>query len=158
MSALTVMATASLPRAAAASIAATLLGMAFVDATVRRVPSRCRLARNSQVPQGWAAQRSRRSLGLSFGALLGMGFATKTPIMAPQVLVAAILLSGAPVAAASFVAFGATRSLAAIVVQRRHISPEALLVAVDRTFPAVRCSVAVSAIAVAVAAVVGGGA
>jgi len=107
-----------------------------------------RLARSRQVPQRWARRRPVVA-GSMYGFVLGTGFATRTPAPWPQLLAIASVASGSLVAAwLGWVAYGATRALAPVVVRRLGVDSNGIAGFVDRTASPMLASGALAAAAV----------
>lgn len=76
------------------------------------------LARKRQVPQRWA-RRGPHAAGFMYGAVLGTGFATRTPEPWPQLLGVASLLSTSWITIVNaWVIYGTVRALAPILARR----------------------------------------
>jgi hypothetical protein len=97
------------------------------------------LSSRRQVPERWCRLVPPGRLGLGFGALLGAGLATPTPIMAPQLLLAVGLITGNVAACvAGGAVYGVVRAIAPIGTATLGVSTQRAHLTVDKTFRAAR--------------------
>jgi hypothetical protein len=106
-----------------------------------------RLSRSRQVPQRWARWPASKA-GAMYGAVLGTGFATRTPVPWPQLLAIASLASGSLVAAtAGWLTYGGTRALGPVVARRLGVDSNGIADFTDRTRSAMLASGGVASLA-----------
>jgi hypothetical protein len=141
----------TVPTAAAQTLGVGM-GIGGVVATIAGFnPRRLLLSAKKQVPERWCRMLPPGSLGFGFGLLLGTGVATPTPIMAPQILLAATLVADdVRVCVVAGCLYGFTRAAIPIGVVVLGITSPRARAAVDKTFAAVRVFTAVVGIAVMV--------
>jgi hypothetical protein len=117
-------------------VAGTLLALQVM---VGPDPRRFRLSARRQVPQQWSTRLRPAAVGWWYGMLLGLGLATPTPVMMPQLAaLTAVASLSPPLCVIAGTMYGVARSLPPVILAVTRVHASTATRFVDRSFQPVR--------------------